>query len=349
MNTKDVKAVVSQLLKGLNEKQSFVISGRYGLDKSREGRTLESVGQVYGITRERVRQIQEACEKKLRDATEGVPEYNQFIQLVSKHLESLGGVRRADLLYQELDKKFAGDAKNSFAPEYNFLLTLSDSVQYAKETDDYHAAWAVDNDALRRGQGFLNNAIGFMNKNKIKFIDGSLQWQNWLTQLASSQNLTSNVATQLLPLSKLLHVNSYGELGLVTWPEVKPSSIPDAIHLVLRKANRPMHFNEISEVVNKAYHKKVSSQSVHNELIRSDRFALLNRGIYTLKSKDVLPPLVKDAIHQILKQQGPMSKDQVIKLIKEKKPVQDNTITLALSNKNLFRRLDDGRYNVVES
>ncbi|MEK7586737.1 MAG: sigma factor-like helix-turn-helix DNA-binding protein, partial [Patescibacteria group bacterium] len=52
------KEVSKKLLGALPERARDIIKKRYGLDNA-EPFTLEAIGQVYGITRERVRQIEE--------------------------------------------------------------------------------------------------------------------------------------------------------------------------------------------------------------------------------------------------------------------------------------------------
>ena len=51
------KQATKKLLKGLKDRDQYVITNRFGLETG-ERRTLESIGQEYGITRERVRQIE---------------------------------------------------------------------------------------------------------------------------------------------------------------------------------------------------------------------------------------------------------------------------------------------------
>lgn len=56
---------LTQVLDTLTERESNVIRYRFGLDGNR-AHTLEEVGQMYGVTRERIRQIESKAIKKLR-------------------------------------------------------------------------------------------------------------------------------------------------------------------------------------------------------------------------------------------------------------------------------------------
>jgi RNA polymerase sigma factor (sigma-70 family) len=58
-------AEVSAALSALNERERLVISLRYGLDRG-EPRTLKEVGELFHLTRERIRQIEAKAMSKLR-------------------------------------------------------------------------------------------------------------------------------------------------------------------------------------------------------------------------------------------------------------------------------------------
>ena len=57
--------LVREVLATLTERESAVLSHRFGLADGR-AKTLEEVGEHFGVTRERIRQIQEEALKKLR-------------------------------------------------------------------------------------------------------------------------------------------------------------------------------------------------------------------------------------------------------------------------------------------
>lgn len=60
-----LKDRISQVLEELSEREKKIIQLRFGLD-GEEALTLEETGHIMGITRERVRQIQEKAKSKLR-------------------------------------------------------------------------------------------------------------------------------------------------------------------------------------------------------------------------------------------------------------------------------------------
>lgn len=62
-------AMVRELVKTLPEREATILRYRFGLDGDKE-KTLEEVGQKFGVTRERIRQIQNIALKKLRKVIE---------------------------------------------------------------------------------------------------------------------------------------------------------------------------------------------------------------------------------------------------------------------------------------
>lgn len=59
------RKIVSEALSALEPREQAVLRERYGLETGNQ-RTLEEVGEMYGLTRERIRQVEQKALKKLR-------------------------------------------------------------------------------------------------------------------------------------------------------------------------------------------------------------------------------------------------------------------------------------------
>ncbi len=68
MMQKNVEAQLNAALANLSERESEIISCYFGLN-GKDTMTLEEIGDVYGLTRERVRQIKEKCIRQLKEST----------------------------------------------------------------------------------------------------------------------------------------------------------------------------------------------------------------------------------------------------------------------------------------
>jgi RNA polymerase primary sigma factor len=69
LEEKTVTRMLQEMVKTLDPREATILRARYGLDGGSE-KTLEEVGVKFGVTRERVRQIQNIALKKLRKMIE---------------------------------------------------------------------------------------------------------------------------------------------------------------------------------------------------------------------------------------------------------------------------------------
>jgi RNA polymerase primary sigma factor len=69
LEEKTVTSMLQEMVKTLDQRESTILKARFGLDGGSE-KTLEEVGVKFGVTRERVRQIQNIALRKLRKMIE---------------------------------------------------------------------------------------------------------------------------------------------------------------------------------------------------------------------------------------------------------------------------------------
>ena len=123
----------------------------------------------------------------------------------------------------------------------------------------------------------------------------------------------------------------------------------DKAYLVLRKTGKPLHFTEITDLINQTqFDKKMAyPATIHNELILDDRYVLVGRGIYGLQEWGYKTGTVIDVIIDILKSSDqPLSKEEIVKKVLEQRIVRKSTIYLALTNKEKIKKLPDGKYTL---
>ena len=74
LRDKNLRDEVSGLLEVLDDRESNIIFQRFGLD-GRKPKTLEEVGKKFGVTRERIRQLQNIALAKLRSRIQSSTKY----------------------------------------------------------------------------------------------------------------------------------------------------------------------------------------------------------------------------------------------------------------------------------
>ncbi len=130
--------------------------------------------------------------------------------------------------------------------------------------------------------------------------------------------------------------------GLSNWPEINPKGIKDKAYLAFKEAGEPLHFSKVSKLIENS-----NTQTVHNELIKNDKFVLVGRGIYALAEWGYEPGKVKDVIKRTIKNANqPLERDEIVEKVLDKRFVKKNTILLNLSDKEKFKKREDGKYDI---
>jgi len=156
------------------------------------------------------------------------------------------------------------------------------------------------------------------------------------------------VALNLTSISKKFTANHYGDVGLSAWSEINPKTSRDWAYLVLKREQKPLHFTALAERINNIRQRKTNYQTVHNELIKDERFVLVGRGTYGLREFGIMPGTAKEVMATLLKTHGPMRSHELVKLVLTKRMFKENTLLLNLQNREHFQRMSDGRYNIKE-
>ncbi len=326
LDNSKVNNLIKTCLGGLSLRQKEVLEGRYGLDGT-ESSTLAELGGKYGLTRERVRQIEAIAIKVVQEKARG-SEFDSFIKTATDTLKNTGGLRREDLLIEDL----AGVAQTN---RLKFILEICGKFKYSRDGKDFYPYWYV-NDADHKKVGSF---ISYLLKNadrenfSVSFVS-----------IAKSLGLNDGAARNYASVSKKVAMNTFGEIGLSEWPEINPKTARDWAYLVLRKGRQPLHFTEIARKVTELRRKQAHAPTIHNELIKDDKFVLVGKGTYTLKEFGVIPGTAREIINHFLKKHGPMKASEVVKMVLKERIFKENTVLINLQNRKNFKRLDDGRY-----
>lgn len=332
--TKEVMAfkpveVVKELLASLAARPRDVVKRRYGL-ATKETMTLEAVGQIYGITRERVRQIENATISLIKKSDANVAAQPIFAQLKAV-VEDYGGIVH--------EQEFLDHISRDQVVQNNvhFLLVLGDAFAKLKEDDYFHHRWTVDSDLAEGVHQSLRNLCQVLDTNELVSEDKIVEhFMSGLDKRVSPE-LARQKVKNWLKLSKEIGLSPVGEWGLAKSPNVRVRGIKDYAFLVMRRKGSPMHFTEVAKEITATFGRKTNAATSHNELIKDPRFVLVGRGLYALGDWGYTPGIVRDVIKQILQKNGPMTKAQVMTAVKKERYVKDNTILVNLKNPKFFK------------
>jgi len=334
------REVSSELLLGLPERSRAILVDRYGLKNRADKRTLEAIGQEYGVTRERVRQIENHGIAAIR-ASEAYRTYQGALTDLRTALEDLGGVMSEESILEALTEE-KGDAKHLV-----FLLTVGHPFVYEKETPDFVGRWQVNPQLAEQVHNALQALGEAISENDLVAENEIVEQFGRILKDAGVKRFTPEMIDHWLKLSKRLGKNPLGEWGRADSPHVRVKSMRDFAYLTLKRHGSPMHFMEVAQNIEKLFKRKAHPATCHNELINDQRFVLVGRGLYALSEWGYQPGVVRDVIHSILEKEGPLTRDEIVERVKRERYVKDATITVNLQDP-AFKCTPDGKYCVVE-
>jgi hypothetical protein len=334
------KQVTKRLLNSLPERSRQVLIRRYGLGKETERMTLESIGETYGITRERVRQIENSGLINIRKGAAFKAEKAAFEELENL-LQSLGGVIAEEDFLNYVSKDI------STQNHINFLLVIGDAFKRKKEDEEFKHRWYVDEELSKKVHDALRRL--YKNLKDEDIIPESELITAFLEHVRdiSDKYKDEEILKRWLRISKTIDKNPLGEWGIASSPNIRTKGIRDYAFLAMRKHGSPIHFRDIAHIITDLFDKKAHVATTHNELIKDPRFVLVGRGLYALSEWGYLSGVVKDVIKKILEKNGPLTKEEIIEKVMKERYVKENTILVNLQNPKFFKKTKEGKYTVA--
>ena len=334
----NVQGVVKDILNTIErEREREIISRRFGLFDRRE--TLEQIGELLGITRERVRQLEKAVITRLKAADKDLPHIKQIETVLGSHLNEMGKVARVSDISGRLSKE---NSKTDQA-QVAFLANLSPGIAVIDDNDHFFHSVGLASEHTEKGIRDRVNKI-------IEAISGIGEPTDIKTVAQKVGNTDVKHTEALAGISKSIATLN-GRWGLVKWPMVNPKNIRDKIYVILHDNKKPMHFNEIAAAIKDSNlrRKDVTTQAIHNELIKDPRFVLIGRGIYALKEWGYKKGTVADVIAEVLRKEGgPLHRDEIVRRVLKSRQVKETTILLNLQGKPQFKRVAKATYALAE-
>ncbi|MFA6495216.1 MAG: sigma factor-like helix-turn-helix DNA-binding protein [Candidatus Paceibacterota bacterium] len=340
-----IQKILDTIVAQLPKRQKDIVSQRFGVCGTKQ-KTLAALGAKYGITRERVRQIESAAVKSIAVMAQREHALVDAFGKAYAHIETSGGTRRADILPKELSVILAD---SSVTPEYiELLFAAFKKPSFFAENKEMRALWYADAESLKRNKDVVKKFAQILRGKKEELIERG-QFHKIFAQATRTHRVKDHVALNYLANAKQFAVNPFGDFGLSAWPEIVPKTIRDKSYLILKKEKTPMHFRDIAHAIDRASFdpKRAHPQTVHNELIKDRRFVLVGRGLYSLREFGIVPGTTREILRHILKKNGPLPLDAVVQLVGQQRVLKHNTIVLNLQNKKYFKRNQQGAYHIA--
>lgn len=334
--------IIEDMFMVLTSKEKEVIIKRFSLD-NKPRQTLEKIGQSFSVTRERIRQIEKIALGKLRRTVENTKLSN--INKIAKEILDLnGGVLLEDKLVSAVLNKII----SSQPIDGNIIklaLNINPDIEKIEKTNRFKPFWRLQSIGMDQISNVIETGIAILNKKADVMTDEDIATA--VNEQLSGKKVEPSMIVSTLEVDKMVKRIKEG-FGLVSWRHINPRSIRDKAYIVLKKTKTPLHFVEIANrIASSGFDKKVvTTQAVHNELIRYDQFVLVGRGLYALKEWGYKKGTVSDVIEDLLRKRSPLTKQEIIQGVLKQRQVKKGTISLNLQKNPKFVRVGRAVYKI---
>ncbi len=335
--------LVENLLIVLSDKEKYIIKNRFALHTDKR-LTLEEIGQHFGVTRERVRQIEKTALRKLERNAQ-----NTNLKILTEFAKALlqkeGGIA-SDEHFKGLLLKILPNVLAQEIQDLHLALTLDGDIFFESNTLKTHPYWRLNDFDAKAIDQVGSTATKLLTRSKhVTPLDKLAEKINETLKSSYPEHTISN----LLQIIKECKFTEQG-VGLYTWRHIHPRTLRDKIFFILNHEKKPLHFEKIAQLIRDLEfdQKRVNIQAVHNELIRNDNFILIGRGIYALKEWGYKTGTVAEVISEILTDGTPRSREEITKAVLDQRHVKTITIYLNLKNKAQFARVGRDKYTLKQ-
>jgi DNA-directed RNA polymerase alpha subunit len=341
-----VRDVIDEWLLSLKERSREIIALRSGLIDGHI-RTLEDVGKIYGLTRERVRQIEARAISQFRRHFPR-PVMQQLFENIRCVIIENGGLATEKQLADSLNSHL--DVGNISTPNLiRLLITSNGDFHWEKALQ----AWCLSDHLADLSINIVSEALKILSQEQAP-----ISWDEFLRRLKSTdwfEHHEDEVSDNLIlaSINCESHIVQYddGNFGLEKWER----HYLDDIILTLRRLGKPSHFSEIAKAMNSSLppDKKVTSRSIQAQLLHySVIFVWIGRrGTYGLKEWGLERSLTyEEALTQILEDAGhPLTFQEILAKLPEVRPFYDeSSIVLSLGTNRTFKGFPNNTFGLAK-
>lgn len=331
-------STLKEVISGFPERSQEIIKMRFGIS-GESPQTLEAIGGRYQISRERVRQIIREIINKIRHEEKRALLEPAFAKIKFTVTQNNGIISRKSLL-----NKLSEDSREQGVVE--FLLNCTDEVKSKKEKGILKDSVTVAGFNLNYWKEIIEQVKLILEEEKKVFKSGHL----FEKIFSRGAKINKKEFFCHLSVSEEIKKNNFGKWGLIQWSEVNPKGIREKTFLVMKEIRKPLHYKEVANLIEKykLSEKSVHPQTVHNELIKDDRFVLVGRGKYALAEWGYKKGTVKDVLKEVLNEKGkPMEREEIVGKVLSLRDVKASTVVVNLNN--FFEKVGGNKYTVKKS
>lgn len=341
-STRSAEELLDALLSSFPDRSGVIVRERFGVTDGTE-KTLEEIGKTHGITRERVRQIVDVIMKRIKEIM--VREHaHVLVGRVVETLKNHGGIMALDDLLETIASGKVSERKALLA-----LLPAFPGIKMGKETAKQKSVVTTADFVMSEWEKAIALVVGLLEESSD--VQSLEDLYALFVKKSGRTDLEKEAFESLLAPSAEIEKNAFGRYGLSHWSAVRPRGTRERAHLILQVMKKPLHFREIARLIDEhglyKSGKKTHPQTVHNELIKDNRFVLVGRGTYALSDWGFRPGTVREVLSSILKDNvEPMTREELLKAVMKVRQVKRSTVIINLNS--FFTKVGKNIYSLTD-
>ena len=340
----EINSTFSTILSSLSLKEGAIISRRIGLTGG-EKETLQAIGDDYKITRERVRQIEDAGIRKIGRIIRST-NFAKIQEMGEAIIRLNGNLMTKDKVVSAIIEELKVEQDVNFGIIEVILQADTELVKSKPQlgTKSYFYFPTVSKKLIAE----IHKEAARILKKKGDIMERVALYEMIKVNLfANFGKVDTVLIDSVLDVFTDVIKGEEKFIGLTDWKILNPSTLKEKAVYVMKKEKRPTHFVELSNLISNYFSEPVKIATVHNELIRNREFVLIGRGIYVLAEWGFKSGTVLDVITDVLgKAKGPMNTEEIIAKVLKVRQVKRTTIYMNLQNRNYVERVGRNMYQL---
>ncbi len=323
--------IIEKTFNDLEDREFDILCHRFGLKRDKK-KTLKEAGELFGITRERIRQIEEkALRKTNSDLLMGIIAMLDEILIYSGGMASLAQLKEKNSKQYWQDYRTVGFIdlliETEHLPVYGGGQYIIHSIldgDYVEEFIDYILGYIESQGRPVSFSKFKNHALEKMS-------------DAFKEDLARLDITPEAFLESILEVKKNIGTDPMGKIGLSKWPEVNPETHIEWAIVALHSIDQPAHWKEILRKVEAISGERFKEKTFYNIFSPNDEFLLFDsgNGVYGLDEwKDRFDEKTNQTIAELayltVKEKGPLPLDEIHNYILEEKDCSRNSVLIYL-------------------
>ena len=318
-----------------DSRRANVIMARFtGHTSYDEKHTLEEIGQKFGITRERVRQIceqfmlyldfffgyylrQRMLDLDIQLTKKGIFDFDTFRNVTSSVFPEFRDLDFFDLLHLLVTKNEISEVTGEVQAHEKMLLF----------------SYKLPPPAIVKIRSCITECIeknGITSANEI------------ITYVASEFGVDKELVRHIIEYSQVLTINS----GQITRRKMTRG---DMLVSVFEKEGRDMHYSEAATLVNEKFGMNIAGHNAQGVLLADNRFIWVGQGRFALAKAGLLRGKTEEVIEHFLNTRGGTATlREIIDFMKTQRSLSDAAISLAIERSSNIARVQPGVFRLIE-